>query len=310
MNAPISSSPYERLHDLPHGSAEWHAARRLSIGASEIAIVLGESPWRSRLDLYYEKTSDQPREHEDSEHMLWGRLLEGAILDEVARRAGVEVTLRGPSLRSVAHPWATATPDGLTAAGEPVEVKNLSGGYDADDWDAGIPRHYYLQCQHQMMVTGARRCLFAALVWGRKLVWEWVPRDDDEIRRIVVAGSEFWRRVTELDEPPPDGHPRERGALAARATEDAEVELYVDDVEPYLFEWESFKAQQRDLEKELKETKAKVASCENQIAQAMGPAQRAFCASGWTFRWKRTPRKGYTVEPTVVTTFEIKEKKR
>lgn len=306
MSAPL---PFNRLPPIPHGSAEWHAARRDSLGASEAAIVLGVSPWQSRLGLYLEKTADEPPEREESEHLLWGHLLEDAIVSEVARRAGVELCWRQASLRSAEHPWATCTPDALTTDLEPVEVKNLSSGYDAEDWAEQIPEHYRVQCQHQMLVTGAKRCLFAALLWGRRLVWEWVERDEDTIRRIVIAGSEFMRRVRERDEPPADGHPKERAALLAKKRGGEAIELYESEVSDLLDRYVSAKAERLALEKRAKAAKKLEDEAGNQLIQRMGTASEAFTASGWTLRVKRMNRREYTVAACEVVSFEAKAPK-
>src|SRR5690606_18938789 len=167
---------------------DWLTHRNGGVGASEIAILLGASDWGSNLELYYRKLGELKDERSDNELMLWGRLLESAIRDETARRADVQLA-EAPCrlLRSTEHPWAIATPDALTTDLEPVEVKNLSHGYDPEGWAEQIPEKYYLQCQHQMLVVGAQRCLFGALLWGSKLLWEWVPRDEMAIRRIIRA---------------------------------------------------------------------------------------------------------------------------
>jgi putative phage-type endonuclease len=68
---------------------EWLAARRTGIGGSDIAAILGLSPWRTPLDVYRDKVdgAEQP----ETEAMRWGRLLEDVIAREYAVRAGVRI---------------------------------------------------------------------------------------------------------------------------------------------------------------------------------------------------------------------------
>ena len=299
---------YVRLADLTHDSAAWHERRRDSIGASEIAAVLGCSPWQSRLSLYLLKTDEATPEHDDSELLELGLLLEPAIVAEVARRAGVTIAARNPCLRSVLYTWATASPDAVTENGEPVEVKNLPFGYDDKTWERGIPEHYWYQCQHQMLVTGARRCLFGVLVGGSKIVWEWVARDEESIRRIVLAGTEFWERVQKLDPPPAEGHPRERLALAATATDEAPIELHEADIEDALGAYERSREQRLEHEREAKRLKKLEDAAANQIAQQLGRHSRGFTCTGWDFAWKTTERRGYTVKPSTQKRFVISKK--
>ena len=156
----------------PERSPEWHELRGTGIGASEIAAVLGESKWASPLTVYLEKIGEMEPE-EQTEPMLWGLKLERIICDELASRADVAITARSPGLlRSTEHTWALASPDAMTYDDEPVEAKNLAWGYREDEWEEALPAQYYLQCQQQMLVTGAPRCLFGAVTHGQRLVWE------------------------------------------------------------------------------------------------------------------------------------------
>lgn len=290
----------------------WKAQRLTGIGASEISVVLGCNGWQSILGLYHKKRGtnvidDEPEE--EPEHQRWGRLLEQAILTELTNRAGTSLAVRGPLLRSTEHRWMLATPDGLTAEDEPCEGKNLSFGYDDEDWSVGIPEKYYLQCQQQIDVTRAKRCLFGALLWGNKMIWEWVPRDQRAIDKIVVAGERFWDQVERGNEPLSDGHKDARRLLGKLAIVDAPVELYEPEMGTMLEDW-------RTAEKELAVVRADARAKEKRrdayadhIAQMMGKHRQGFTATGWSFRWKESRRAGYTVAPSVSESFEIKPPK-
>lgn len=300
----VSSRHYSVVCDTSDKD-EWLRHRSLGIGASEIAAVLGVSAWKSRLCLYYDKI-DPPAPEADGEWLRWGQLLEDAILDELSIRSGSALHSRGLLLQSTRYPWALATPDAITDRGEPIEAKNLAWGYVASEWEEQIPEKYLLQCQQQMLVTGERRCLFGALLHGQRLVWEWVPRDEDRIRRIIVSGAEFWRRVEQRDPPPSDGHALDRARLAGVAGEGDLVELANDaELDGLIHEYESCKQQRVSLEKSANACGKREDAAANQIAQRLGDARGGFTTHGYTFAWKSTPRRGYTVEPTVIRKFRI-----
>lgn len=298
---------FETLNAPGDSRAAWLERRRSGIGASEIAIVLGASEWGSILGLYYSKLEESdPDDNDDPEEYLqWGNLLQDAILGELAKRAGVKIAAREPHLRSTAHAWMLATPDALTTDGEPMECKNISYGFDEDDWEVGIPEKYYLQCQQQMAVTGAKRCLFGALLWGSRMLWEWVPRDEAAIARIVKAGSFFWQRVLKREEPPADGHPEGRKILAKLAVVEQPVELYENDIGDLLGEWQRFDLELANVRQKERQAKRCRDAAADQIAQRMGEHRKAFTATGWSMRWKTSERAGYQVKPTTVNTFEI-----
>jgi len=297
---------FETLSSPGESREAWIMRRRSGIGASEIAVVLGVSGWGSILGLYYKKLNGEDTLEEVSEeHLHWGTLLQDAILGELARRAGVAIAGREPHLRSAQHTWMLATPDALTADGEPMECKNISYGFDEDDWEIGIPEKYYLQCQQQIAVTGAKRCLFGVLLWGSRMIWEWVYRDEEAIARIVKAGEFFWQRVLKREEPPADGHPEGRKMLAKLAVVEQPIELYQNDVGELLDEWQRFDRELANVRQKERQAKRCRDAAADQIAQRMGKHRSAFTVTGWSMRWKSSTRAGYQVKPTVVNTFEI-----
>lgn len=303
MNAPINQNPKAY-------SDEWYQQRSSGIGASEIAAVLGVSPWMSALELWQRKVEPQPKDERNEERLLWGHLLEGAIIGELCRRADVKRADWEPCLmRCQEHSWAIATPDDLLESGEPVEVKNLSE-WTGRSWD-DIPEHYELQCQHQMLVTGAKRCLFGALIGGQELVWCWIERDEDSIARIVKAGSEFWRRVVEMDPPLSDGTSGARKALSRIVgTEESSIELFRSEIGDTLQDLEIASAEEADAKERLKLAEKRRRALEDSIAQAMGDSSKGYTADGWSFFWRTTERKGYTVEPSSYRTFTVKPPKQ
>lgn len=297
------------------GSSEdddWADRRHQGIGASEIAVVMGESQWQSILELYYKKTGEwEPEDEPENEWLFWGKALEDVIQHELASRAGarIDANMIQPHLRSTVHRWALATPDAMTVAGEPIEAKNVSWGYDAEEWAERIPEKYYLQTQQQMLVTGASRCLFGALLWGSKLIWEWVPRDETTIARVVKAGAEFWSRVERRDPPLSDGHPGARHVLGKFATVENEVELFEPEIEEMLSCWQNTNADLKGLRAQVRKLEKQRDAAMDVVAQKMGSYRRAFTATGWSFRWETENRRGFTVEPKQTEKFKIKAPK-
>jgi putative phage-type endonuclease len=161
--------------------AEWLAARRQGITASEIAIVMGLSPYSSPFALYHRKTGDLP-EQADSTAMALGRHLEQFVAEAFTERMP-EFYRDGTGRELFAHPdrpWQLATPDRLLYDMEPDEhdgrgwsraplavlETKTDAGYDGwgDDGTDVIPVHYRCQVLWQMDVlgvgTGYVACLF------------------------------------------------------------------------------------------------------------------------------------------------------
>lgn len=305
----------EPAHDTPYtivcrtdDEREWLQHRLSGIGASEMPILLGASDWGSNLDIYYSKVDGVDEARPQTEWMQWGKLLERTIVDELGRRAGVFISRAEVLLRSKAHPWALASLDDMTAAGEPVEVKNLAWGFDAEEWADGIPEKYFIQCQQQLLVSGASRNLFGALLHGQRLVWEWIPRHEPTIQRIITAGEAFWRRVLEKRPPPSDGHPNARKRLARLDKSENDAELDEDEARPLILEWTAAESALREIRaQERKAEKARDAAADR-IAQLVGP-RRSASLGDWSFKWETVSRNGYTVEPKTFEQFKIKPPK-
>ena len=71
---------------------EQQAERRKGIGASEAAAALGVCPWKSRFQLWAEKTGKaDPPDLDAVEAVEWGDILEAVICETFAKRTGRRV---------------------------------------------------------------------------------------------------------------------------------------------------------------------------------------------------------------------------
>lgn len=184
---------------------EWLQARRAGIGGSDAAAVAGLNPWKSPVEVYYEKLGDLPPA-EDNEYMYWGRVLEDVVAQEFARRTGKRVRRRNAILQHPEHPFMIANVDRLLV-GEHVglECKTVNE-YGKDEWrDDQVPMHYILQCQHYMAVTGYAGWWIAALIGGNKFTYKYIERDDVIIDALIQMEVEFWQLVETRTPPPMDG---------------------------------------------------------------------------------------------------------
>jgi predicted phage-related endonuclease len=107
-------TPFEVLADSNHKRDFWLEKRQLGIGASEIAIVLGNTRWGTSLSLYAKKLGLWKDNEEEKEYLYWGNRLEPAIIAGYADRTGRAAVPFGLLLRHVRYPWLLATPDALT----------------------------------------------------------------------------------------------------------------------------------------------------------------------------------------------------
>jgi putative phage-type endonuclease len=155
---------------------EWLAARRRGVTASEIAVVMGLSPYDSPFALYHRKRGDLP-DVEDTDAMERGRILEPYIAERFGRRYPFCQVGDGRQLFThPERPWQMATPDRLLTEGLPhgypsacavavLECKTDASGSDewGDDGSDQIPVHYRCQVLWQMDVLGVTAAYVACL---------------------------------------------------------------------------------------------------------------------------------------------------
>ncbi len=192
--------------------AEWLDARRKGITASEIAIVMGLSPYSSPYALYHQKLGILP-DGDDNLAMERGRILEPYIAEKFAA-AHPEFAILGSGRELYARPdrdWQMATPDrmvhGLYEAGqctcgagldgyghergcgweldEPVAVLETKTDSGSGEWgEPGtdeIPVHYRCQVLWQMDVLGVSRAYVACLNIPRWEIREYVIEHDPAV---------------------------------------------------------------------------------------------------------------------------------
>jgi putative phage-type endonuclease len=205
---------------------EWLAARRTGIGGSDIAAILGLSPWRTPLDVYRDKV--EGTEQTETEAMRWGLLLEDVIAREYAARAGVRIQRVNTLIRARDREWAIATLDRvvlpargrarvtggeLRGADGVLECK-VVGPYAAGAWGRGddpdaVPLHCAAQCMWYLGITGLPWCDVAALIGGQRLIIRRIERDEETISAMFARAETFWRDHVLARVPPPPSNARE-----------------------------------------------------------------------------------------------------
>ncbi|NJQ04238.1 lambda-exonuclease family protein [Streptomyces lonarensis] len=221
------------------GTPEWEAARSgLCITATEIAAVVGLSPWQSRFTLWHKKAGLPTAPFEPSPQMEWGNRLESAVATKWQEGAPDRWLETAGTWQHSERDWQRATPDRLVYE-EPVdwpdtllpvpptallEVKTSPTG---DAWADGIPIYYQCQIQWQLDTLGLQVCHLALLVGGhdyREFVIEYDADDAQYLRREARA---FLDTVEAGERPPIDDSDSTYDTVRAQheSRDDVEVEI-------------------------------------------------------------------------------------
>lgn len=272
--------------------AAWLEARRAGIGASEIAAVLGISPYASPFSLYWSKVNGW--EIEDTEDMEAGRRLENAIADWAADviDPNEQLVIHPAGLYgSTERPWQIATPDRLICDGQlhddpfpgdptyehehptcnvmaVLEVKHPYSwdGFGEDGTDE-IPVYFRTQLLQQIDVMEVDEGYLAAYCNHQLRVYR-IRRDPKDIATMRAAGAAFWQRLVDGVVPDVDSHSATASTLRRLhpSVEDIDVDVPVALAEGY--------RRARALRARIEKT---VDRYEARIRAAIGDGRRAMC---------------------------------
>ncbi|MFA1289934.1 lambda-exonuclease family protein [Xanthomonas axonopodis pv. nakataecorchori] len=181
--------------NLIQGTPEWHAHRATHLNASDAPAMLGCSPYKTRAQLVREVATGIGEEHDDA---TLQRFADGHRYEALARPIAEQIV--GEDLYPCVGTDGkySASFDGLTLLEETAfEHKSLNNDLRACMRDEGngwsLPKHYQVQMEQQLLVSGAERVLFMASKWnGDELIEErhcWYASNPD-LRAELIAGWE------------------------------------------------------------------------------------------------------------------------
>jgi putative phage-type endonuclease len=212
------------IADHKSGTPEWHALRSAGIGGSDVAAIVGASPWSSPFKIWAVKTGKLSDESSQNESMEWGTLLEPVIVEKFKRqRPDVTVWASPGTWAHKDRPWQLANPDGIytTVDGKNGILEIKTAMYE-DGWkvpaegvmgDAeGVPLYYRTQVMWYMNAFGFDEAIVAVLFHGNKYREFFVPADNFA-QEVYVSEAEKFLELVRTDQ-----HPDFDGAMSTLET--------------------------------------------------------------------------------------------
>lgn len=253
----------------PPGSPEW---RRL-ITASKVPAILGYSPWASPFEVFYQMTGEYVIQQPESDTFRWGHHMEDTLVRWwQLHNPGWEVADVGPggsrevAYRNEALPFPhLATLDAVaTCEGEQRILECKTSG-SMTTFAGGVPLHYQLQVQFQMLVSGIHRATVVAHTVGpaKFFEMEFDPRLGEAMARMLSA----WMGAVRRGVPPAITH-RPQDGVVQRYLNGPVVDEVVEVPAEIREAWDSAREARRAAEEA--ESLAK-----NRLLQAMGSARVA-----------------------------------
>jgi putative phage-type endonuclease len=283
---------------LTPGTAAWEEARTgLTITATEIAAVVGLSPWMSRFTLWHKKAGLPTPPFEMNPAIEWGNRLEDVVAQKWEDEHPGMLAAPAGTWRHREREWQRATPDRLVyeaprnvfevpdTATALLEVKTSPFG---DEWgpsgaEDGVPVWYRCQVIWQMDVLGLRRTDFAVLISGHDYRESTVEYDEAEAKILRDAAERFLDDVRQGNRPPIDGATDTYQTIRVQpdGLEDRDVEI------PFglVCRWDNAYEQAAKASADLTQIRS-------EVLDAIGNGRRAVC-EGRRIAY-RTVRDGHT----------------
>lgn len=181
---------------------DWLGYRKMGIGGSDAAAIMGVSPFATARDLYYDKKELKPvNRYGDEDNWVAkevGHRLEELVAEIFSKKTGIEVYPIHKMFRHPLHTFMLADvdyfsdlPDGRRAI---VECKTTN--YNCQDkWANGsVPPNYEFQVRHYMAVMNLDVAYIACLYGNNEneFIIRKVERDIAEEQELIEQERYFW----------------------------------------------------------------------------------------------------------------------
>lgn len=282
--------------------AEWLKSRKDSLGATDVAAIMGISPFAGPWDVWADKTN-RLDDWDGNSATRAGKAFEPAVLDHAEAELGPlrrDIRIKHPTL-----PMAATLDAQLIEALYPVEAKTTGivgpvYGRWGDAMTDEFPDHYLVQVHAQLTVTGADLAYLFALIAGRGVVQFQVRRSESLCKKIGDVCSEWWEKHIVGDrEPSIDQFPPALDVVKRLRRVPSKQTTFGPVVTALVKRRDRVNKAKLDIEKRVKELDAK-------ILVALGDAESAILDGGGELTYYETEKKGFYVNPTKYRTLRIK----
>lgn len=285
-------------------SAEQKELRRNYLGSSDLPAILGLDPFRSRLDVWYEKTG-RVKDFDGNRATLLGNLFEEPLIRFVEIVTGA--TFERNVMRVHPNGLLAANFDGigsLVGDGVLAEAK-VKVAIPTERWgDEGtddVPMRVIAQTHHQFLhAPECNRAVVPVLIPGFVLEPRlyWIRRNDQLCEQIEMRGVEFMEKHVKTDTPPDDAKASIDTLERMIRTSKKFLDAVPDEI---VTRWQELREQRLAAEKVEEDAKTAV-------LQQLGDAEGGCCALGDVTYFEQT-RAAYEVKESKFRVLRVKKRR-
>lgn len=185
---------------------EWLRGRKHYLGGSDIAAILGLSSYKSAVDIYLEKTSDNINNDTTSQPARWGILLEDIIAKEYSHITGIDIDIQEEPIYHPEHSFLAANIDRWADNKSYILECKTANVIKAKEWgEEGtdqIPDSYLCQVAYYSAICSVPKVDIAVLLGGQDFrIYTYKKNEEFEEKLIKIAYS-FWNNHILAKVPP------------------------------------------------------------------------------------------------------------
>lgn len=263
---------------------EWLSYRRFGIGGSDAAAVMGQSPFCTKRDLYYDKRGIQPVLDEEESNWVAkevGHRLEDLVAEIFSKKTGFKVYPVRKMFQHPLFPFMLADvdffiqfPDGAIGI---LECKTTNYNCQEKWANNTVPLNYEYQGRHYMAVMNINTVYFACLYGNNEneFIIRKMDRDFDIEADLIAEEEYFWNENVQKRLEPPYTEKADLVLESIRkhcgpADQDADLiklsGAHVKEIERYLL----LKKKKSELDKESKKLEEDMKLAYTGIVEDMG----------------------------------------
>lgn len=239
--------------NIEQGSREWLELRCKKITATNIAPIMGLSPYKTAIALWEEKLGFREPEKTNA------KMYEGSRLEVLARDYFnmIHDTDFAPAvLQHGEIDYLMASLDGINKKGEILEIKCGQGSHDLAKKGV-VPEYYLSQLQCQMYCADTKQAFYFSYRGDDDNILLVVDRDDDFIDKMLVEADKFYKMLVNFTPP--------------TACDQDFIKRDSKELKFYIEIWKQTKEELKKLEnKDLLLRDTIISMCENQSSECAG----------------------------------------
>ena len=191
-----------KIIDLEQGTPEWEEFRRDKIGASDIPIICGKSPYKTPVQLWKEKMGEKQVYVTDA-------MKRGKALEEDQRKMVNELYTTNFKPMVAVHDtlsWMITSFDGVDIQNEIIlEIKttnteNFQKLISDFKESERVPLHFIYQVQQGFLVSGYKEGLLH-ITDGKDSFTSYLSPDPSILKEIEEEGYNFWLSMRNWEKP-------------------------------------------------------------------------------------------------------------